>query len=69
MHIPREFKGNLNNLAGQTLAGDVGILFSDPGGTRTVLRSYWSNQDTGITADVPSEARLQPANWGLLQFE
>lgn len=27
-------------------------------------RAYWENRDTQITADIPSEAVLQSANWG-----
>jgi hypothetical protein len=43
---------------------DVGVLFGDPTGMQTALRAYWVNRDTNIVADIPSEARLQPANWG-----
>ena len=48
---------------------DVGVLFGDPSGMTTVLRAYWSNRDTNIVTDIPSEARLQPGNWGICQFE
>jgi hypothetical protein len=49
---------------GADIRADVGVLYSDQQGTRCVLRSYWSNRDTNVTADLPSEARLQPGNWG-----
>ena len=49
--------------------GDVGRVLSDQTGTRSVARLYWSNKNTAITADVPSEARLQPNLWGTFVFE
>jgi len=54
----------LSPAAGKTLRGDAGVLFSNPGGTITTLRSFLFNKDTQITQDVPSEARLEPARWG-----
>ena len=44
------------------LGADLGILRGD--GVQTVQRIYWSNADTLIVSDIPSEARFQPANWG-----
>jgi hypothetical protein len=44
---------------------DFGVLFSDAKGKQTALRAYWENRDTQIVVDIPSEARLQPANWGV----
>jgi hypothetical protein len=29
---------------------------------------YWHNKATGLTADVPGEALLQPQFWGELRF-
>ena len=49
---------------GRTIRGDVGILFSDDAGTKCLLRRYWSNRNTNIAADLPSETRLQPSEWG-----
>jgi len=49
--------------------GDVGVLVSDTAGTRTALRRYLFNQDTAITFDVPSEVRVNCANWGTIHFE
>ncbi len=54
---------------GRTTRGDVGILFSDDTGTECVLRSYWSNRNTNMTSDLPSEAKLQPAEWGTVVVE
>ena len=54
-------------IAGQSLAADIGVLRGD--GATTTARLYWSNKSTGITADVPSEAELQPRFWGKLLWE
>lgn len=56
----------LNPSDGMTIKGDLGILRGN--GFQTAQRVYWSNKATGITADVPSEAELTPALWGLWQF-
>jgi len=48
---------------GARLLGDLGLLRGD--GSWTSRRTYWNNQDTGMVSDVPSEARLRPANWGV----
>ena len=47
---------------GRELLGDIGILRGQ--GAQTVERAYWSNDNTAMVSDVPSEARLQPGNWG-----
>jgi len=54
---------------GMATRGDVGVIFSDPGGSRNVLRAYHANKDTAIVNDIPSEARLAPDKWGLLRVE
>jgi hypothetical protein len=51
------------------LEGDVGVLQSDGSGTRTVLRRYHFNQDTGIVNDIPNEVRVVSRNWGVLNFQ
>ena len=43
--------------------GDIGVLRGD--GSQTIQRLYWNNLNTAIVSDIPSEARLQPRNWGL----
>ncbi|MGI5867925.1 MAG: sugar-binding protein [Kiritimatiellia bacterium] len=43
---------------------DFGVLFSDEAGRSTILRAYWQNRNTQIVTDIPSEAALQPENWG-----
>ena len=39
-----------------------------PGGQRTRLRTYWSNQHTGIVDDAVFELQMEPKNWGELEF-
>jgi sugar lactone lactonase YvrE len=48
--------------------GDVGVLLSDAGGTRTILRRYLFNPNTNIVNDIPSEVRVQSDRWGTLVF-
>lgn len=55
--------------AGMTVGGDFGVTFGDPDGKDTVLRSYWSNQATGLVADEVWELVLEPKNWGRISFE
>lgn len=45
------------------LRGDVGVVFSGPAGGRE-LRLYRYNRETGMTADLTTEATLQPSQWG-----
>jgi hypothetical protein len=56
----------LKPVAGQRLRGDLGVLRGSGG--MTTQRIYWSNKATGITADVPSEAQLQPELWGTFEL-
>ncbi len=56
-------------LPGQVVSGDFGVTFGDPAGQRTRLRSYWSNQHTGIVDDAVFELMSEPRNWGELTFE
>lgn len=53
---------------GLTLRGDVGVTYGDQAGQRTRLRSYWSNQQTGIVDDAVAELMMQPRNWGELKL-
>jgi hypothetical protein len=46
----------------------VGVLFSDPSGSRTIRRRYLHNAETAIVDDVPSEVRLTPQRWGVLTW-
>ena len=58
-----------NPVPGTTLRGDVGVIYSDDTGTKNILRSYWSNRNTSLTADVGEEARLTPFEWGEMRIE
>ncbi|MEI8197403.1 MAG: hypothetical protein WCI73_16010, partial [Phycisphaerae bacterium] len=53
---------------GQTIRGDVGVIFSDAQGRINTARVYWSSQDTNLVSDLPQEARLYPATWGQFKF-
>jgi len=66
--IPLEALG-LKAPAAKTLEIDFGVLYGDPAGTMTMLRSYWSNQATGLVNDVPGEIMLTPNLWGTARFE
>ncbi len=57
---------DLNPQDGMKLKGDIGILRGD--GTQTTQRVYWNNKATAIVSDVPSEAMLTPALWGLWEI-
>jgi hypothetical protein len=50
------------------LKGDVGVVYADDSGRSRALRLYYYNKDTQMIADIPTEARLQPADWGDIEF-
>ena len=54
---------------GLVLKADLGVIFSDPGGHRNVLRAYYANKQAAVVNDIPSEARLEPHKWGALKVE
>ena len=56
----------LKDPAGKEFRGDVGMILSD--GVRARARIYWHNKWDSMAADVPSEARLNPGQWGLFKF-
>jgi hypothetical protein len=49
---------------GHRYRGDFGIVHSDAKGTANELRMYWSNQATGLVADLALEAAIEPGRWG-----
>ena len=63
--IPLETIG-LSSAPDGEIPGDVGILRGAEG--HTMQRVYWSNTNTTIVSDLPSEARLQPEQWGIFQI-
>ena len=52
-----------------TLRGDFGVIYGDASGTVDQLRSYWSNNATGLVSDIPGEVTVVPKAWGILDFE
>ena len=56
----------LTSVKGKSIRADIGVLRGD--GTQTIARSYWSNKNTAIVSDVPSEAELLPQFWGEWEF-
>ena len=52
--------------AGLALRGDFGVTHA---GKRTRLRTFWSNQHTGIVDDAVFELMLEPKNWGEMTFQ
>jgi outer membrane protein assembly factor BamB len=54
---------------GQKIRADLGVTFGDASGTDTNLRSYWSNQSTGLVDDIPGEIMLTPSLWGELEVK
>lgn len=48
---------------GQTLRGDVGFISSNATGQINTARTYWSNQQTNLVNDEPSESWLYPEQW------
>jgi hypothetical protein len=56
----------LKNPIGKTIRGDGGLVLSD--GVRARARMYWHNKVDSMCADVPSEGRLNPDQWGKIKF-
>ena len=44
-------------------------MLSDQTGSAAAARVYWSNKNTNIMSDLPSEAALQPNMWGMFVFQ
>lgn len=53
-------------ITGKSYQADFGVTFGSDEGTDTNLRSYWSNQSTGLVDDIPGEIMLTPNLWGEL---
>ena len=50
--------------AAESLRGDVGAVFADESGRARSLRLYYYNRHTQMISDIPTEATLQPSEWG-----
>ncbi|YCM46609.1 hypothetical protein V2O64_11320 [Verrucomicrobiaceae bacterium 227] len=59
---------NFDPASEQTYLADFGVTFGNAAGTDTNLRSYWSNQSTGLVDDIPGEIMLSPNLWGELKI-
>jgi hypothetical protein len=57
----------LRSAAAQEILADIGLLRGKEG--RTMQRVYWSDKDTVLISDLPSEARLHPERWGIWQLK
>jgi len=55
--------------AGLVIRGDFGATHGDAAGGDTALRTFWSNQHTGIVDDEVFELRMEPRYWGEIAFE
>ena len=51
---------------GTVVKADMGYIFGNEGGTRALVRAYWSNNSftANVVDDVPHESRLEPKEWG-----
>ena len=65
--IPLALLG-LSPKAGLKIRGDFGVTHSNKEGNDTALRTYWSNQSTGLVSDEVIELQLAPQNWGDFLF-
>ena len=52
---------------GMRIPFELGLLYSDPSGTRTMAREYWNSGSSGMVSDLPTEARPTD-NWGVLEL-
>jgi hypothetical protein len=48
--------------------GDLGVTYGNEAASRTRLRVYWSNQETGLVDDAVFEVKMTPRNWGDIVF-
>jgi hypothetical protein len=55
-------------IAKQTITGDIGVIYADDTGTKNILRSYWTNKQTGLVSDIAAEATLTPSQWGEIRI-
>lgn len=58
----------LNPAKLRTTRADVGRVHSDATGSSAAKREYWSNKNTAIMSDLPTEVMIQPDLWGTISF-
>jgi hypothetical protein len=68
--IPLEILG-WTPKAGTKVKMDLGYIFGTDGGSKATIRCYWKNNSfsANVLNDVPSESRLEPAEWGEAEVE
>ena len=66
--VPLKDVGVDPKASGVALRGDVGVIYADAAGNSRALRLYYYNKQTSMIADLTTEATLQPAEWGTVQF-
>ena len=68
--IPQALIG-LSIKPGMQFKADVGLIYGNSTGNLVTSRSYWINNsfNANVTNDVPSESRLEPAEWGMALAE
>ncbi len=54
---------------GTKITGDIGVTHGNKASNDTALRTYWSNQNTGLVSDEVYELQMAPANWGEIEFD
>ena len=59
---------SINPKQADALRGDVGVIYADDSGRNRAQRLYYYNRDTDTIADLPTETRLQPGEWGPIDF-
>jgi hypothetical protein len=55
---------HLDPKSADDVRGDVGVVYADDSGHSRSQRLYYYNQQTAMVNDLPTEARLQPDQWG-----
>ena len=52
--------------SGQQVRMDLGYVFGNAEGTKTVVRAYLHNNSfsANVVDDIPNESRLEPDEWG-----
>jgi hypothetical protein len=65
---PAAFAEGWDSIPTATPGMELGVLFSDPAGTRTIAREYWASGMSGMVADVPTEAK-PTGGWGQILLE
>ena len=57
--------------AGTKFLLDAGLIGGNEGGTRNATRALWSDRtpEVNVNNDIPTESRMHPNGWGLVELE